>query len=227
MRILGGHDYYDNALAFGQDPPIVYIRKSDNKVPCGEFPLSIGVELATAYRNSLLVVHVVWFCGIRYQGVSYKEKFFWSAASLSAILPIVRKDCYPREISKITDLFPQTKYRKLDDFFAPVTNPADFDAMLDRKATVVALEGSGSAYKYDYSWRIPVHIDPDGGLLKKIEFYKAVPHLEAFQRISQWVGGVLANNANPPQIPQKYRFEERGFDNITSFRKEATKTKKQ
>lgn len=93
MRIITGHDYYDSALAYGQDGDVVFVRKKDDfrgKVPVPLMPpdnlwiyfRKSGDRLSRdrktietgegknhcSFRAELVYV---WFCGKRYGGVQW------------------------------------------------------------------------------------------------------------------------------------------------------------
>ena len=52
MRIIGGHDYYDSALAFGQDLDVIFVRPKEQDVkPSSTFALPI---YATATKVNLI-----------------------------------------------------------------------------------------------------------------------------------------------------------------------------
>jgi hypothetical protein len=53
MRIYGGHDYYDSALAYGADPTVVLVRYADRTVPLGEAPALPRLPLRALGRSRL------------------------------------------------------------------------------------------------------------------------------------------------------------------------------
>jgi hypothetical protein len=87
MRILGGHDYYDTALAFGRDETLVFVRSTSEKarqLKESEVPLRPAPDQAVTFGSSDFIrntthLHddveytvyprVVWFAGRRHGGM--------------------------------------------------------------------------------------------------------------------------------------------------------------
>jgi len=82
--------------------------------------------------------------------------------------------------------------------------------MIENRVTVITFEYSGSREH----WRI------NGDNLKDFQMFKVADPFSMYQRISQWVGGVLPRNANPMVeiTDDKIRAHKHGFDQW-SFRK--------
>jgi len=222
MKLIGGKDYYDSALRFGQDPSIVFVRHKDKRLE--ERLLSRSYLIDTSYRpfgSKQLQFETVqiYFCGVKYNGVKIhttkvvdpclgipqnvrEEHIFWDYEQVESFCSKNGFETY------------NTKEEFVKYFNEDKNSEYLRSKLIDLNITIAVLIKRGYLSSDDY-WQI------DPFTLKDFQFFKVKDAFTAFQEISMWIGGVLTKNYNPPQIvDEKIRIEKRGFDSKWSFRKE-------
>lgn len=231
MRIIGGHDYYDSAIAYGIDPGVVFVRPKNSetdKLPIPE-RMTRHSSLWTLYRNKDKIGN-------------YNHRYFDHEVSLSPLFVYLAGVLYTgaRLSIKLGD-FPERTFNFWDyedlvknlsarRIYFQVKNEYFFEG----KSIKHHLEESGSKKDMDLCiangitvgtmerpfggrkpyWRI------NGDNLKEFEFYKVLDPYRCHQEISMYVGGVLPRpGAQMVEIQdQKIKAQKRGFDKW-SFRK--------
>ena len=246
MRIISGHDYYDSALAYGQDSDVVFVRKKDDfraKIPAALMPpdnfwiyfrksgdkLFVdrdAIETGEGKNHCSFRAEpvYVWFCGKRYGGVQWggirgdvdilAPSYFWSYAELKTFVESLG---YRLSINNPYFL-KGTGRQQIADHFDVHDFPQIEDWLIEQRITIATIVPRHGRYG-------PAHtIQIDGPNLKELEFYKAKNAFQAFQEISQWVGGVLPRPGNPMvEIrDDKVKIHKAGFDIKQSFRKRRT-----
>jgi hypothetical protein len=241
MRIVGGRDYYDSALAYGHDEHTTYVRGRDElPVPEAE---EMGIETAgvvialhpaggaptrhvyypeygTFVSATVRGVHhelnftTVLACGKRYRGIRIDR---WSADPAQG--ETVHFWSRPRLEAWLAEhgLWYETIRGgdDLDAWFQPEELPARVQAaIIARGWTILVHDPGGSWYGRGTGlWRV------DQPVLKQVEFYRVVPPNVMFQEIDMWVGGRLASaGAEMIPISDEIRLAKHGMDK-TSFRK--------
>jgi hypothetical protein len=249
MRIIYGHDYYDSVLAYGQDDTITLVRQKSNiliddqahkipklyrnygvsllaKHPSWKTPSDGGWEIMDYERNcrdTKIIARPckVWVAGSEWNGVcldintitDIKRKYAWTWQSLVSCgnsigieFPTNHKNSFDTKRSYVRP-----------DWFGEKQSHNDLVSwMVSNQVSIVTVEPANSRAWYAKPiWRI------NGDNLKNIEFYKAVDAFTMFQKISQWVGGVLPNTATPMvEINNDLiKAHKHGFDRW-SFRKQ-------
>lgn len=241
MRIIGGRDYYDSALAYGHDTHTTYVRGS-GLLPWGD-AVDLGIEAAEpvvsllppgwdraeylfdpvndAFTSAVLRgVHfqhnytTVLACGRRFQGIRLAA---WRHEPADGTVHYAwsraRLDAWAAEHG--LRAVPLRNAAELDAWFAP-TPVADavLHAMVARRWTVLVNDPHGSWYEGSHAaWKV------DQPVLKEVEFFRAVPPNVMFQEIDMWVGGRLASaGAEMAQVSDEVRLAKHGMDR-TSFRR--------
>lgn len=241
MRIVGGRDYYDSALAYGHDEHTTYVRgRQELPVPEAE---AMGIQRAevivdlhpaggrgsrpmyySEYRTFIdltvrgvhhqLSCMTVIACGKRYQGIRIDRWAEEPAGGEPAYFwSRARLEAWLAEHG----LWCETvrKGDDLDAWFEPVELPARVQAaIIARGWTILVHDPGGSGYAGGTAlWRV------DQPVLKQMEFFRVVPPNAMFQEIDMWVGGRLASpGAEMIAISDEVRLAKHGMDK-TSFRK--------
>jgi len=243
MRIINGRDYYDRAQSLGQDQSHVFVRDHDRvidplswkSIPRLELPgVSIAFDRGKRYYTGYLdhpqelalgVVVArgckVWLADCSWQGIAWDNlthntrKYIWNwqdfEKSLHEHKLTLRKTAYvPRGNQLISP-----------EWFQPQQSQQDFLAyMIANKIVIMTCDTEPS-----HQHRATFRLQANGWNLGNMGFYRALPGFEAFQRIEQWISGVLPNNQNPmAEVTDKVRAEKHGFDKW-SFRKPGAHSK--
>jgi hypothetical protein len=248
MRIIEGRDYYDNALAYGQDTSVIFIRSRtdlrtnddfkhtpisvNNTVGVSVVPIGSDHNRTWRYDNRFSVNHreytinnmVVYLCGKLYRGL------------------VVREYC----LSSMFNTYIDTHHF----FWDQVT----FEEWL-RKKGLEPLRGKSTSWRpiwpieyyfergevtkavLDYLIENKITIltfadlneyttnkkwwTVNGDNLKNLHFFSVMDSFTTFQEISMWVGGVLPHPGNPivTITDDKVKVHKHGFNKL-SFRKE-------
>ncbi len=241
MRIIGGRDYYDSALAYGHDTHTTYVRGGD--ILHASDAEALGIEGAEhvvsllppgreraeylfdpvndAFTSATLRgVHfqhnytTVIACGRRFQGVRLAA---WRNAPADGTVQYAwsraRLDAWAAEHG--LRAVPVRNAAELDAWFEPAPLPASvLHAVIARRWTVLVNDRHGCWYEGSHgAWKV------DQPVLKEVEFFRAVPPNVMFQEIDMWVGGRLASaGAEMIEIPDEVRLAKHGMDR-TSFRR--------
>jgi hypothetical protein len=244
MRIIGGRDFYDTALGHGRDEALVFERSPLEKAKVIEHAKSgfhaappfacefVGEknwqrELSFAHRDLLYgyAPRVVYFAGKRYAGVQLhvtenrrwvptEEHFFWSKGTFRAHLLEVGRSL--RDPDRIFGRDDTLNEKNFDAFFDTQATKGEIDWMVDNHVGVAISKNCVVWDNYqdrqDYGWLI----NSDG--LGAMRFQKALDPYQAFQNLSQWVGGVLSGEGRPmvkitdeKVILGKHGFDKRSF----------------
>lgn len=252
MRIFGGNDYYDGAIAqlyaSGYDPKIIFHRYEnlileDEKAKRLKIP-SLVKHLKTItydslsyrdgkFRKERLVVNTgrLIFCGKLYNFLQVVEgdrySFVWSRKEAEPLLKEIKYFNRPN----FRWLASSKKSRKLFDistFFDPmdIPNPEKF---MDERITIVLLypwpKRRETTLGYPYSKYEPL---VNYYHLEGIQFYKKLDAWTAAQEISMWVGNLGSPERNIVELDNDTRAAKHGMDK-TSFRRDthASKPRKQ
>lgn len=242
MRIIGGSDYYDTAMAMGQDRTIVFNRRKHDAteaVPFEKVPLlgppchTIHLQGALYFSVSefehddvriALYPRIVWFAGQRHGGVQvdrYDRRhrtgmsdtlYFWDVQKFLAYLAEIGAALLPPRKRSIREN--EIDESNVEAFFSDGGTRQERDWLVGEGVSI-AVSGTNK-WRHDdvHGWKF----DVDG--LKLLHFQKLLPPYEAFQRLSQWVGGVLPR----PSVPtvdikdEKTMLAKHGMDSW-SFRR--------
>lgn len=235
MRIIGGRDYYDTALAYGIDEKVVFVRNHDELeknsdllhtpllryIAVGAYPLknprtSRWWQARCSFEDKNGIEY-----GVRYVTVIMAGKAYIGVGVSQEKSSIETVETFYWTKSKFDaflDEHGQARRTKSD--WQRNYNPNEFkevqlhqeaiDWLIARNVTIMILDS-------DIGADLTVCINSDR--LKDYEFYQRVDAWSAMQEISMWVSGVLPSSARPMvQIADKDKIAKHGFDKW-SFRK--------
>lgn len=224
MRIIGGKDFYDGVMAYGQDDT-VFVRKRYSEVegiPATEVPLrhpkeaqrvSDQLERWADYLLEATPV-MVWFAGKRFGGVCLRDKLTgvdrgaaWDERSYREAL-----ERRVRWADGLRDIMKSHRYRQaIHDLFNAEGTEQERNWLIENGVSIAICKRE--RWDKGLSWKF----DTDG--LKALGFAKALDPYTAYQELSMWVGGVLANPERPTaELSDEDKIAKRGFDEW-SFRK--------
>lgn len=224
MRIIGGRDYYDSAIAYGIDPDVVFVRKAEksNKLPMLDrslwnWPLQKTPDRSLFRWKSCYQSHdrdlqplVTYVAGIRYSG-----------AKLTILKGMIRKNYYFWNYEKLVSfLAVEQIYLENNDRYG-ITVSQHFDLSgSDCHMDICVTERIVTALLIPKINGEPAHWLINGDNLKEVEFFRCLDPYRCFQEISMFVGGVLPKLGNKMvQITDdKIKVKKHGFDKW-SFRK--------
>jgi hypothetical protein len=240
MRIIGGKDYYDGALAYGRDEALVFVRKRHTvaePIAAKSAPLAMPHKLALKSANSrwdwqhtveiiggrsryFVSTAYIWFAGKRFGVVhahdpsflSAKTRWFWSYDALQEFLGEMRTSVSEphRWRNKVIDA------SSIKGHFTDQGSAAEREWLITNGVAIAIPDFRG---RQEDGW----FINTDG--LKDIEFAKAVDPFAAFQELSMYVGGVMARPERPTVevtdsriVASKHGFDEWSFRKMSADR---------
>tara|TARA_R110000868_G_scaffold9620_6_gene47603 strand:- start:35549 stop:36283 length:735 start_codon:yes stop_codon:yes gene_type:complete len=243
MRIINGRDYYDLAQAHGQDQSTVFVRekqrlidqKSWKSIPRLQMPgLTIPLDMGKRHfikhlthplkvAQCVLVARPckVWLADCCWQGIAFDNltantrQYVWDWLDFNKC------------INEHNLVFKNSNYAYLNmptvspEWFQSQALDQDFMSyMIAHKIVIMTCDTEPS-----HQYNAPFRLQANGWNLGNMEFYRALPGFEAFQRIEQWISGVLPENQNPTvEITDNMRAAKHGFDKW-SFRKPGVNSK--
>jgi hypothetical protein len=222
MRIIGGHDYYDGALAFGHDPSVVLVREKD-KVLDSDTAKRLGLYhryLSTPYSRNMtlwgtvaVVVADKLYMGATVREIGKDAHYAWSQEAWADLLAQFDRAAPRMGLTRWSRRW-LLKYPDEDPtkFFEPMPVPAPVrHYMIDNRISILLSDHvSGRPEK---GWLI----NPD--CLKESGFAKCIDPYTLFQELDMWVSGVLGMPANAMvEVSNDTKIHKHGFDK-GSFRK--------
>jgi len=235
LKILSKfQDYYDSALAFGQDESIVFKRfkeeselGKDEKIPF-DLPLKCPCNdrwfagFDKHLPNCYLSNFVIAFCGKLYYGVRLEYSFmskegittsegtqhFYSKESFDKFL--LSKGVKSKEQKKSFVPFWEKKVPLgyLEDQGSEELK----EKLIENKVVVASCIEPSALYLGGKIFTLNPR-------LKDFDFIKMVDPYTAYQELSMYIGGILAPESKPMiQVSDKDRVQQHGFDKW-SFRK--------
>lgn len=247
MRVIGGHDFYDSAQAFGQDREMVLVRKPWDKAvgvpqsesglapvdaaylrlhPDGRSRYAESEKIDNRYGRFSFAPQVVWFAGRRYAcvrvegyrpGETAETAKPWVAWSANELREFLATVGSGLVESSWGD---KALYEEnVDEWFSREGSAAEIGWLIDNRVSIAISD----CPKYDWGYSQWKNgrvwkIDTDG--LKEMGFARVVTPWDAFQKLSMWIGGTIAHPGRPTvEIESdKVRRDKHGFDNM-SFKK--------
>lgn len=212
MRVLGGNDYYDGAMAHGQDDRLLFVRgKRTEQIDFLPWPSWDCFETELMYFNNHgdLTLTAVYFCGKLYVGFNTGDGVCWSMDQLEKHLASKGQKMGSGARRAFVAFF--DKWQGFD---------GHAKRLVELGVTVAVCDDRHRLLRHR-RWKV------NGPDLQGCEFYRMMDTHSAFQEISMWVGGVLSSTG-PETVTindERVRIEKRGFDAKKSFRKEPTKRK--
>jgi hypothetical protein len=228
MKIVGGHDYWDSAAAYGVDKTVTLVRNSNLEkadFSTNEFFFPSIRVATTEKRDKRLNIGTIMCTGAVFPFV-YEEIWngtHWQNAIMYDVSDIIEK--YP-DMDDHSVWWGSHK----EDYLWFCNQPA-----FQEKAVIDFLCKHNAAFALifpeEYShggwnWRQtnePIHkksnvwINPSN--LKAWDFFKIKDSFTMFMEVDQWVSGVLPQNKETVILSDKSKIVKAGFDLKTSFRK--------
>lgn len=228
----GKRDYYDRVMAAGIDTTLHYGR-----TPKDVWLSSLSSQIAPRL-NSILggSRFLIGFCGQIYTGVKLTRPLVKNGVKQYTSAGTVIEEnlflYYPHYSKKELEILlkpDDDSYRRFRfsnqyskenqavKFLMDVIKNDDIFAELNAPIFVTTLaEGSSRMIQTGFE-HIRDHKITVNGLLKDFEFYRVVDPFSAYQNIAHYLGNVLVDKKKFPDIADKYKIEQHGFDK-TSFR---------
>ena len=250
MRIIGGHDYYDSALAYGSDSSVVFVREKnlDNALDPKQVGIATPITKILAKNPAGEIRHLDR--GYYYRGLPFTFTY------CSVIIGASRWDGL--RVTWLTNGFQNStrapRYIWTWDNFLQILEQENYTLAAVKpsrwdKHSIISAEyfAEKSCRQSEINWLAENHISiltcdyldfygkfnshwdwrKNGDNLRDLEFYRVLDAYSVFQRISEWVGGTLANTGNPMVAitDDKIKAHKHGFDRW-SFRKLPENTRK-
>lgn len=231
MLILGGHDYYDSASAFGIDKSIVFQRDktevSDkvNRKYAKEIqkilPALRGAPSHSSRNDFTSIITIVG--GHYWRGVAYssfpKISYAWSLKEINSLFDEIGEV----QIEANSVDHPYIFRAITENYFGKNELPNSFlRLMIDNQDTIITAERWCRVFD-DNDVR---NIKRDQSNLKDFNFFRACDAFQTHQIISQWRSGVLPSaGVQMVEINDIDRLTKHGFDKL-SFRKMPTKKRR-
>lgn len=241
MRFANGRDYYDKILAFGRDEALFFDRSQFAKaryVTGKEAGFTKGPPVSLDFRGEMswrkyssltinrreyqYTPYVVWFAGERFAGVRLEirentwhvrlpeePQWFWGREAFIAHLKALHEEHFKAAFDQDAIIREESLVRLFDY----VPTKADIDWMVaERVAIAISSDHHYHGEAYYGSTEAGWYLNCDG--LSNMGFAKALEPYSAFQKLSQWVGGVLSG-VNKPMVKitdEKVILKKHGFD---------------
>lgn len=226
MRIIGGHDYFDGALAYGQDPTVVLSRTANadaSVMPFGTAGLEPmlldtvrleGSRQAWRQRSEVWTRHhvhrftpsAVWFAGKRYGAIQVET----NAADNHYGRPLSSEwfwdaDPFLSFLDGVDAKLARGDKWTMDQsvsasnveaHFSRDPTRAETDWLIENRVSIAIWKRSTSGRGTEY-WKRETGWNIDVDGLGKMGFARKLDPFSAFQELSMWVGGVLPRQGNP------------------------------
>ena len=248
MKIISKfHDYYDIGLAYGQDPKLLYIRKTANLL--SDFLTNdkdfrtAAIKTYTTYSThkdkkfeTLKTVRsiAVIFCGVLYVGfrIHNSEKVYWSHKAIAKAVKL----SLDRKLIKLWEDNSKKKgwrkyfYKndfcseKVEKFFEKVKDYNDqnkqklINVCRETDTPIILVKEHQAKTKEGKRYYTRVLKIIKDPNLKDIQFTSVVDSYTAFQELSMFISNYIGIKENPTiEIEDKYKITEHGY-NENSFR---------
>ena len=233
MKIISKFaDYYDVGLAYGIDENIRFERVTKIIYEDDEDSIddSITLEFKKKSQNYTLIIQegFISFCG---------EFYPFAKATVYLVTKQNKKPVYEKKSTllsykkeEIVD-FIEREYTSIEE----IEKEQKYSYMLNHSLDSIFYRNSSSALVS--SGEAPYYVDIYEGLpyqerfvmyelpiLSKYHFWDVVPPMEAFQKLSIFLGAVNSKDNNMVEIEDRYLAEGKGFD-CYSFKKKPKKRK--
>lgn len=241
MRIISKfHDYYDSAMAYGQDQTVVFSRATT------EFPVDDAIvqrfnsEMTFHYRNNKLnEMHLksVFICiaGKTYRAI---KATIWGKDPLGLLShshdpetePVAERFFYDLETLKeflggykfqvnLNEYSWQREQEPMIDAFLQKQGTDENEAWLIENRLLVFMFMASKQWHGSIHAKVQDHIAYENPCLKDVEFYKVLDSFTAYQELDMFISGTLPQStAMPIEIADKDKIPQHGFDKW-SFRK--------
>lgn len=223
MKIVGGHDYWDSAAAYGVDQSVTLVRNTNIETP--NFESSDFFFPVIRSKNKAFCLGAIMVAGKTYPFV---YDTVWDSNNWKTIIYY--------DFSELVEKYPDLRVRSWDssyeeDYIWFCNQPAFqeknvVDFLCEHHAAFALILPVEHTYG-GWNWRktnIPRHakskvwINPVG--LKAWDFFKVKDSFTMFMEVDQWVTGVLPQTKETVVLSDKSKIIKAGFDYKKSFRKE-------
>lgn len=223
MRIIGGKDYYDSAMAYGADKTLVFERK-EFSVMARDCPFFIDFDISLKHKGrhydrkrndrTCFIILSVFFAGRIYTGIMVNNPFKYLEPAL-----------YFWDEEKFIDYLKENDFEIIEKSWIWTAHNTEKFEFMNREArkdeldwavtnkVAIAIHEETMDRRGETYWKC------NGVGLGNIGFPKVLDPYTAFQELSMFVGGVLPRDANPMvELTEKEVVAKHGF-NEWSFRK--------
>lgn len=241
MRIISKlRDYYDNAMAYGQDQSVVFVRNAEvldeklvpkavmEKIVAGNWDIGQRrkKDVTLAYAKNTIV-----FCGKTYRSITVERTMPHPNGPVYGTLKEVKVFYSIEEYRAYHDLH-GFEFRDTNSRWTWMRTPeTSLTAFLSNQGTdelaefcienryVILTHGdmailNPEGYTYDHKKQLIAN-----GFLDKFQFFRVMDSFAAYQELDMFISGTLPRStAMPIEIEDKYRIAQHGFDKY-SFRK--------
>mgnify|MGYP007011836398 CR=1 FL=1 len=225
MRIFGGHDYYDGALAYGRDETLVFERRPAKTAEVlsyrdsgltperGSFSFQRDRkegwnrwgEIERGRKRYMIKPAAVWFAGKRYGGASVRT-FDLRSHYLDNASYVWDEERFKALLDSIgVELARPSRWfaseRDVDSgdlhrHFSREPTREELDWLIESRTSIaVWQEATNDRNSSHWHQNTGWKVNVDG--LGKIGFASRLDPFTAFQELSMWIGGVLPREANP------------------------------
>jgi hypothetical protein len=223
MRIISNFkDYYDIGMTYGQDPALVYLRKTE-EVP-GEDRLRKVIGMSPYYISYPgrpygieLDIHFIGFCGKLYPFVGYRNAVN-IRGNLSDFI-IGQNDIFERELIEKSLDKPPNKWVEFGSEFTLNSYGKWARHVLSLDVTDFSISIQAPIFKVSrYAGeKIVFEKNPR---LKEIGFQSVKPPVIAFQELSMFLGSALVSEKEVPvKVSDTVLRDKHGFDEWSFRRK--------
>lgn len=233
MKILSNFkDYYDIGLQHGVDEDILY-KRFEEKYEYSKLHLNFNKIFSISFTTYTWKFYIIGFCGDIYFNVDIvvkdikpvfgtiinTQKFELHTKTFSEINTFINEKCnfkFKQNHILESNWFRKHRTKTIEELTIELKD------IFHKYNIPVFLISQEKDDEITYNNYITLTLNPQ---LRNYNFQKAVDPYQAFQQISQYVGGVLNQPSNPlTSIEDKYRIQAHGFDKY-SFRKLPSKKK--
>jgi hypothetical protein len=240
MRIIGGHDYWDSAAAYGVDETVTLVRNTaastpDKTVDTFELPT---VEVwgegmkdrdcrrgrgATIYTGAILVAgkaYPFWTAkGLNHCDLSFSGYYdvplapcFYDVESLEAAYPDIKND---RNFYYLTPTY--KKWLERFQSQAAFKDDAVVNFLLENDAAfAIVVPAERNRGFSDHAQKSNVYFNTSH--LQHFNFFQVMDPFTMHMTVANWVSGVLSSTDKTEKLSDKSKILKAGFDYKTSFR---------
>lgn len=228
MRIIGGHDYWDSAAAYGVDESVTLVRNTNLIDPTCTTDEFFFPYIRLYDKNSkamdlklgaIMVAGSVYPFGYYevYSDYNSHYRIMYDIAEIVEKYPSFKDSSHWQQSEEETYRWfcnqPAFKEKAIIDFLCK--HNAAIALILPEKHSHGGWNWFDTGEpKHEKS---NVWINPSN--LKAWEFYKVKDSFSMFMEVDQWVSGVLPQNKETVVLSDKSKIVKAGFDVKTSFRK--------
>lgn len=236
MRIISKyHDFYDGAMAHGQDQTVVFTRHTEKLEVTSAMKQRFAMPQVFFLRGNKKHKMLMGFVAIAFCGKTYRaiEVQIFDSTSESNLIepsdPIAVKYCY--DVDTLREFLAGYKFEINMDESWMRNIEKDVGAYLSRQGTddnqewLIENKIAIMIYFNHETWRggrfqkRPEDSAVQNPVLKDVEFYKVLDSFTAYQELDMFISGTLPQStAMPIEIADKDKIPQHGFDKW-SFRK--------